>query len=167
MLVAVQMGYYAAAAQVIPVLMLVLLVGESRFFKAKGDERGFGVAFPLFAMFVLLLGELTALRALGRGHDSPFLWTFTSIGLIYGLLFVFQSALRSFLEEDLAKAKVPKKRREGLRRLHLLSALGAAVITMIILVPPNCTLRLDPLVSRVKRRIPIRIRQALPLDVAG
>lgn len=132
-LIAAQMSYYAAAAQVIPVLMLVLLVGESRFFKAKGNESGFGVAFPVFAMFVLLLGELGALRTLGRGHDSPFLWMFTSIGLLYGLLFIFQSALRSFLLEDLAK--VSKVRRKGLRRLHFVSGLGAALIATVILVP--------------------------------
>jgi hypothetical protein len=132
-LIATQMGYYAAAAQVIPVLMLVSLVGESRFFKTDGDARGFGVAFPLFAMFVLLVGELAALRTLGQGHDSSLLWGLTTGGLTYGLVFVFQSALRSFLLEDLAG--VSKARREGLRRLHLIAGLGSVLVAAIVLIP--------------------------------
>lgn len=131
--IAAQMGYYAAAAQVIPVLMLVLLIGESRIFKADGDESVFGVVFPLFAMFVLLVGELATLRTLGRGHDSSFLWALATGGLVYGLLFVFQSALHVFLLEDLAQ--VPRGRREGLRRLHLVTALGGLLAAAVLLLP--------------------------------
>lgn len=132
-LIAAQMGYYAAAAQVIPVLMLVSLIGESRFFKVDGDASGFRVAFPLFAMFVLFVGELAALRTLGQGHDSSFLWGLTTGALAYGLIFVLQSALRSFLLEDLAE--VSKARGDGLRRLHLIAGIGSVVLAAIVLLP--------------------------------
>jgi hypothetical protein len=127
-----QMGYYAAAAQVIPVLMLVLLVGESRFFKAKPAD-GLWLLLALFAMFVLLLGELTALRTLGRGSDSAALWACTTGGLVYGLVFVFQSAVRTLLLEDLKE--VSPKRRRGLMRLSLVAAFGSIAIIAVILLP--------------------------------
>ena len=130
--IAAQMGYYAAAAQVIPVLMLVLLVGESRFFKAKrADGRWLMVA--LFAMFVLLIGELTALRTLSRGHDSLALWMATTMGLLYGLGFVLQSAVRSLLLDDLKH--VSQARQKGLWRLGVVSVFGSLVVITVILLP--------------------------------
>lgn len=131
--IAAQMGYYAAAAQVIPILMLVLLLGESRFFRVDNDDKGFHLAFPLIAMLVLLLGEVAALRVLGQGHDSGALWTFTTIGLFYSLGFFFQSAVRSFLLDD--KLQMSDKRRAGLNRLAVVVSLTGALVTLIVFLP--------------------------------
>ncbi len=133
--IAAQMGYYAAAAQVIPILMLVLLVGESRFFRADNDDDGFYLVFALAAMLLLLVGEVTALRVLGQGRDSFALWAFTTISLLYSLGFFFQSAVRSFLLDD--KLRVSDKRRDGLNRLALVMTLTGALVTLIVLMPLN------------------------------
>jgi hypothetical protein len=126
------MGYYSTAAQVIPVLMLVVLIGESRYFKAECID-GPWLLMALFAMFVLLIGELAALRTLGRGHDSGLLWAGTTVGLAYGLVFVFQSAVRTLLLEDLAQ--VSSKRRRGLSRLTMGVALLSILVIAVILFP--------------------------------
>ncbi len=132
--IAAQMGYYAAAAQVIPVLMLVLFLGESRFFRADRHDSSFALLISLFAMFVLVAGELAALRVLSQGEETGIFWALTTAGLLYGLSFVFSSAVGSLLLEDMSK--VSKKRREGLRRLNFVVGMASVVLIGIILVRP-------------------------------
>jgi hypothetical protein len=125
------MAYYEAAMQVIPTLMFMLFVGENRYFKAKrSDSRCLWLV--LSAICILFLGEVMALRTLERGHDSAFLWACTTAGLVYALLLVFQSAVRTLL---LNVAHINNKRREGLERLNIAVALVALVFTAIVFFP--------------------------------
>ncbi|HEV7563006.1 MAG TPA: hypothetical protein VGO24_05845 [Solirubrobacterales bacterium] len=85
-----QLRFYEAAAQVIPILLLALAVGESR---VKLQTRPNPVvAICLVALFggCMIAGELAALRVLSEGHDSDFLHGLTVASLAFGLSFLLQ-----------------------------------------------------------------------------
>ena len=119
--IAAAQGFYELAAQIIPVLLLVLFVGENRLI--RGDRRGHSdwrniALLSLGATAVMLLGELAALRTVARGHDSPFLYGITAIALVYGLTFVFAQATKLLLLEQ--KDRFSPARQVALGRFYLL-----------------------------------------------
>jgi hypothetical protein len=84
------LAFYEAAAQVIPILLLTLAVGESRI---KPRSRGTPlVAIGSVAAFggCIIAGELAALRVLSLGHDSEALHSLTVLSLMIGLAFLLK-----------------------------------------------------------------------------
>lgn len=98
--VAAEQGFYELAAQIIPVLLLVLFIGEGRLIRA--DSQGSNgwrhtALLGLGATAVMFLGELAALRTVEQGYDSPFLNGLTVIALVYGFTFIFAQATKLLL----------------------------------------------------------------------
>lgn len=131
-----QTGFYEAAVQVIPVLLLVLVVGEGRVIKTDRErisEWRSATFAALFTTGVLLLGELAALRTLERGHDTYLLRGLTVMGLVYGFLAVFGQATMLML---LGRKKgLSPGREEALGRFWALIIVVALVVSIGVLMP--------------------------------
>ncbi|HSS34409.1 MAG TPA: hypothetical protein VLL27_14120 [Solirubrobacterales bacterium] len=131
-----QTGFYEAAVQVIPVLLLVLVVGDGRIIKTDREKIGEWRSATLAALFatgVLLLGELAALRVLERGHDTFLLRGLTVMGLIYGFLGVFAQATMLMLLGR--KRELSPVREEALGRFWVLIIVVALVVSVGVLMP--------------------------------
>jgi hypothetical protein len=110
-------AYYATSAGVIPVLILVVFVGEGRVVKREGwdpQHRESYAWMGIGAMFVMFLGELCALRALGQGHDTYLLQHMTSLAVVYGFLFVLMQGAKLLLLDQ--PESFPLERLQGLDR---------------------------------------------------
>src|ERR1700742_2292699 len=110
-------AFYATSAAIIPVLMLVVFVGEGRIVRREGLDprhRQSSAFMGVGAMFVMFVGELCALRTLGQGHDTYFLRHLTSLGVVYGFLFVLAQGAKLLLLEQ--PDAVPRERLEALER---------------------------------------------------
>src|SRR4051812_25375872 len=82
---AAQIAYYAVVAQIIPVFLLILVIGEGR---PQPRESRFDPGFlaaVLIVVAVLLLGELCALRILLGGSETQFLRTETAASVSVAL----------------------------------------------------------------------------------
>lgn len=124
-----QRGFYEAAAQIIPILLLALAVGESRLkFRARGKPLVvIGAAF--FFGCSVVGGEIAALRVLETGHDSAFLKGVTVISLSFGFAFLLQylawAAYRDIAGEDASPS---------LAVINALSTISILVSVAIVLV---------------------------------
>ena len=88
-LATVHLGFYEAAAQVIPVLLLVMAFGETRLRVDMPKRANYSDAYYVLAGFlVVIMGEIAALRALATGHDDGELHSLTAGGLALGLSFI-------------------------------------------------------------------------------
>lgn len=136
LVVAASQAFYEAATQVIPVLLLVLAIGEGRVIRTdtKQPEEWLGTALvAVFAIGVLVLGELCALKALARGGDSYVLHGATVMALVYGFTFVFAQAVKLILlgrTEHFSPARVA-----ALGRLYMLIVVAALLVSLAILLP--------------------------------
>lgn len=125
--IAAEQGFYEAAAQIIPILLLVLFLGDGRVIRA--DIRGRAgwrstALFGLGAVAVMLIGELGALRVISEGRDSHFLHGMTALALVYGFTFIFAQAARLLL---LGQAEIiPPAREAALGRLY------AVCVTLVL-----------------------------------
>jgi hypothetical protein len=79
--------FYEAAAQVLPVLVLVMAVGELRL-RAESKDGLFGFLFPLLTMASMLFAELAAFAALAGGDGSSVIAVIVLLGLMFGCIFL-------------------------------------------------------------------------------
>lgn len=90
--IAADQAFYAAAAPILAVLLLVIAVGEARLTgRGRGDRRPPILGTLLTAVVSLLLvvcGIVSALCALASGHDSGPIPAFTAAGLAFGMGFI-------------------------------------------------------------------------------
>jgi hypothetical protein len=88
--------FYSTAAQIIPVLLLVIAL-ERRFFRPAGGSKpaGYAIDLVLSAVGLLLIGwaELGALQALDRGHGTDTARTNVYVALGVEAFFIFLLAL--------------------------------------------------------------------------
>lgn len=98
MIFAAQQAFYEAAAQIIPILLLVMAVGEYRLGRRINPAKAHEV-YPavIFVTVVMLVGELAALRVLLRGSDSAALEALTNASLASGFAFLVISMARELL----------------------------------------------------------------------
>jgi hypothetical protein len=83
------LGFYEAAAQVIPVLLLVMAFGETRLRVDMPKRANYSDAYFVLAGFlVVITGEVAALRVLATGQDDGGLHSLTASGLALGLSFI-------------------------------------------------------------------------------
>jgi hypothetical protein len=131
-----EQGFYEAATQIIPILLLVLFLGEGRVIRAdiRGREGWRSTAlFGLGAIAVMLLGELGALRVISDGEDSHFLHGMTALALVYGFTFIFAQAAKLLL---LGQGEVISPARQAaLGRLYMVSVVLVLVGSLEILSP--------------------------------
>lgn len=125
MVIAAQQAFYDAAAQVLPILLLVMAVGETRL-KARFATRLEDLWVNLFVFIPMVLfvvaGEIAALRALAQGNAGETEHTLTTAGFAMGLTYLFLWFLRSTLD-DFQQHLSPEARRRQLRLvLPLMSA---------------------------------------------
>lgn len=120
---AIQSTYYAVVAQIIPVFLLILVVGESRL-RARGSQfDGVFLGAMLYQVVVLLIGELCALRILVSGSESSFLrgMVAASVALALGnVMMRFLHAQLSDFDPDADREDRPPK------HFWLIAAFGAA-----------------------------------------
>lgn len=124
-------GFYEVTAQVIPVLLLVMSVGEFRMRKSKREPLW--VIYGIFILLLLVLaGEIAALAALARrasSRETNFLVA-SSIGI--GLSYIF---FRFSQQTSGETREMHPKARIGL--FVLLGLLGAALIMTATLLFVN------------------------------
>jgi hypothetical protein len=83
------LGFYEAAAQVIPVLLLVMAFGESRLRVSNPKRATYADAYYILAGFLIVVfGEVAALRVLLMNDDGGGLHALTVAGIAYGLMFI-------------------------------------------------------------------------------
>lgn len=133
---AAQQSFYEAAVQIIPILLLVLFLGEGRVVRADsgGPEEWRGTAlFGLGAIGVMLLGELGALRVIADGHDTYFLHGMTALALVYGFTFIFAQAAKLLLLGG--TEPVSAGRQAALGRLYMVIVALVLFASLEILAP--------------------------------
>ncbi|MDX6625423.1 MAG: hypothetical protein QOE56_412 [Solirubrobacterales bacterium] len=133
-----QQGFYEVAAQVIPVLLLVLVLGEGRVIRTDRGElqlkewRATALA-GIGATGVMMLGEMAALRSLEMGHDSYLLRGLTAMALVYGFMFVFGQAAKLIL---LGRAdQLTPRRTQALVRFWAVVAMTELLVSVGLLLP--------------------------------
>lgn len=85
--IAAQQSFYEAAAQVIPILLLVLAFEIVRY---RVQEEILGVAYSFLVLVLgMIFGEVAALAVLASGHGGIVAATITSFGLGAGIGAVF------------------------------------------------------------------------------
>jgi len=94
---AIQSTYYAVVAQIIPVFLLILVVGQSRFQSRRPQFDGVFLGVVLAQVAVLLVGELCALRILLTGSETSFLRTMVAVSVALALAHVVMRFLLSLL----------------------------------------------------------------------
>lgn len=84
-------SYYEAAAQIIPILLLTMAVGEAKVrIRDTVSLRG-AVLGALFIGIVLVAGEVAAIRVLMTGEDFRIAKDLTALGLGVGLAWVVRT----------------------------------------------------------------------------
>lgn len=144
---AAQQGFYEVAAQVIPVLLLVLVLGEGRVIRTdredlKPKEWRLTALVGIGATAVMMLGELAAFGTLERGHDSYFLRGLTALALVYGFMFVFGKATMLILLGG--NSQLSRRREEALARFWALITMAGLVVSLAVLLPDLPLLGLSP-----------------------
>lgn len=93
MILAAQESFYEAAAQVIPVLLLVMAVGEAGLRPRKSEPAWTGV-LAVLTVVIIIIGEIVALGVLSSGEESRATRFLTAQSIGMGLSFiVFRFAL--------------------------------------------------------------------------
>jgi hypothetical protein len=131
-----QQGFYVAAAGIIPVLFLVLMIGDGRVVRAEAgssDEWRNIALIAIGVMALMVLGEMSALRVLQLGHDSYLLRGATVSAIIYGFGIVFAQAVKLVLLEG--KKGIPRRRIEALGRLYMFVVVILLALSYAILMP--------------------------------
>ncbi len=129
-------SFYELAAQIIPVLLLVLFLGEGRVIRATGrspDQWRSTALLGLGAIFVMLLGEMAALSTVARGEDTYFLHGSTVIALVYGFTFVFAQAAKLLLLPR--EGVLPPAHEAALGRFYALLVVIVLFVSYEILAP--------------------------------
>lgn len=80
-------SFYEAAAQVLPVLVLVMAVGELRL-RAEKKDGLLGFLFPLLTMALMLFAEFAAFAALTGGEGSSSNAAIVLLGLMLGCTYL-------------------------------------------------------------------------------
>jgi len=96
---AVQSAYYAVVAQVIPVFLLILVVGQSRWQARTSQFDRVFLGAVLYQVVLLVIGELCALRILLTGSESSFLRTVVAASVALALGNVMMRFLHSQLSD--------------------------------------------------------------------
>jgi len=100
---AAQTGFYEAVAQVLPVLLLVMTVGEARIQKRKEEhgkeDLGAAILITLAMAAFVIAGEVAALRALRHGSDGEVEEAFAVGGVAAGVSYVILWVMRSSFDE--------------------------------------------------------------------
>lgn len=110
---AAQTGFYEATAQVLPVLLLVMTIGEARLQKRnEGDGKEdlkLAIAVALALVLLVVAGEIASLRVLMHGGDGQTEEAFAiggvSAGLSYVVLWVVRSSFDEYREDFSAAAQ--------------------------------------------------------------
>jgi hypothetical protein len=96
---ATQSSYYAVVAQIIPVFLLILVVGEGRLRARSSHFDGVFLGATLYQVVVLIIGELCALRILVSGSESSFLRAMVAASVALALGNVVMHFLHSQLSD--------------------------------------------------------------------
>lgn len=96
---AIQSAYYAVVAQIIPVFLLILVIGESRLRARRARFDGVFLGAMLYQVVVLLIGELCALRILITGSESSLLQAMVAASVALALGNVMMHFLHSQLSD--------------------------------------------------------------------
>jgi hypothetical protein len=92
--IAAEQAFYGTAAQIIPILLLTMAFGETRF-RASDDDlpaHWMSAMAIVFVVILMVFSELAALRVLAIGADSTATYVMTSVGLIIGSVFIVARA---------------------------------------------------------------------------
>jgi hypothetical protein len=131
---AIQSGYYAVVAQIIPVFLLILVVGESRPRARRSQFDGVFLGAILYQVGVLIIGELCALRILIGGSESAFLRAMVaaSVALALGnVVMLFLHAQLSDFDPEAAREDRPPKHFWLIGAFGVLTVFGSfAVLTV-------------------------------------
>lgn len=92
-------SYYEAIAQIIPILLLTMAVGEARLRLRDTLSIRTAILGVLFIGGVLVAGEIAALHALEVGHGSRLVKDMTVIAVAVGLAWIVRS-LAQFVYRD-------------------------------------------------------------------
>jgi hypothetical protein len=92
-------SYYEAIAQIIPILLLTMAVGEARVRVRDTVSLRAAILGVLFIGAVLVAGEIAALRALEVGHGSRLAKDLTVLAVAVGFAWVVRS-LAQFVYRD-------------------------------------------------------------------
>ena len=126
-------GFYEVTAQVIPVLLLVVSVGEFRMRKSRPEPLW--VIYGIFMLLLLVLaGEIAALSALAQQASSRWINFFIASSIGIGLSYIFFR----FSEQTFGEAKEmrPKARTRPFQILGLLGA-GLIMASALLFVNPR------------------------------
>lgn len=91
--------YYAVVAQVIPVILLIFVVGESRLRARSAEFDPVFIVAAVGQVALLLIGELCALRILVTGHETPLLRGFVAVSVSLALGNVVMRYVHSLLSD--------------------------------------------------------------------
>jgi hypothetical protein len=137
LLLGAQQGFYAAAAGIIPVLFLVLMIGEGRVVRADDKSESEWRSTALIAigvMAILVLGEMAALRSLALGHDSYALHGAVVSAVVYGFALVFAQAVKLILLDG--GRKLSLGRIEALGRFYM-GVVGIVLVLCYAILYPG------------------------------
>jgi hypothetical protein len=129
MYLAASQDFYTVSAQVLPVFMIVIAVGEARIETRKFSIRRVPeilVAVFVIALFVLI-GELAALKVMVWGHDTRALHNLTAAGLSFGAAYLMMKLLTVGIEE--ADLEEPDRLK---RQLRWVAVSGLSVVLVSI-----------------------------------
>jgi hypothetical protein len=130
---AAQTGFYGAVAQILPVLLLVMTIGETRLQKRTDGQEKADLKFAIFFTVVFFLfvaaGEIAALRVLMHGSDGEADEAFAVGGVVAGLTYVVIWAVRSSFDEYREDFSSGAQKRQ----LRLLAMVSVAVALGIYL----------------------------------
>jgi hypothetical protein len=125
-IVAAQESFYEAAAQVIPVLLLVLAVGEASL-RPRLSEPSEVSYMAIFTLVFMALGEVVTLGALASGEAGTWAQFFTSASIGIGLGFlIFRFSLLVWEEQK----RVPRQEPPWKVALILPTGMGASIVVM-------------------------------------
>jgi len=128
---AVQTSFYEAAAQVLPVFLLVMTIGEARLQKRiKGDRKEdlkLVIVLTLALVLGVVAGEVASFRVLMRGRDGEVERAFAIGGIATGLGYVVMWVVRSTFDEYREDFSLKAQRRQ-IRLQLFITVLAAAFV---------------------------------------
>ena len=128
--IAAQQSFYEAAAQVIPILLLVLAFELVRY---RVQQETLVMAYAFVALVLgMIAGEVAALTALASGHDSSLSAGLASFGIGTGVSAVLMRA--GLLARDGLEPTQPKEVVDRFELVIKILAIMVALVVTVILV---------------------------------
>jgi flagellar basal body-associated protein FliL len=103
LLFAAEPAFYETLAQILPVFLLVMAIGEARLPRRRPGEGKEDLKVNIFLSIAMILfvvaGEVASLRAVAEGDASEAEHAFATAGFAAGLVYVVMWMIRSGLDE--------------------------------------------------------------------